>query len=86
MALVRAKIGAIAAAFKVAITVGRLPKTRSSKILRGTMRRSPTSRTGMPATIDDPAVLEEIEAAIRPIAASASEEKIPRGVTGARRP
>jgi propionyl-CoA synthetase len=63
--LVRAKIGAVAA-FKVAITVDRLPKTRSGKILRGTMQKIADHEAwNMPATIDDPAVLAEIEEAIR---------------------
>ena len=65
VALVRAKIGAVAA-FKVAITVDRLPKTRSGKILRGTMQKIADHQAwNMPATIDDPSVLDEIEAAIR---------------------
>jgi len=65
VALVRAKIGAVAA-FKVAITVDRLPKTRSGKILRGTMQKIADQQDwNMPATIDDPSVLDEIEQAIR---------------------
>ena len=61
VALVRAKIGAVAA-FKVAITVDRLPKTRSGKILRGTMQKiADHQEWNMPATIDDASVLEEIE-------------------------
>jgi propionyl-CoA synthetase len=63
--LVREKIGPVAA-FKLAIVVSRLPKTRSGKILRGTMKkiadRTPWS---MPATIDDPAILTEIEMALK---------------------
>ncbi|MEJ1158104.1 propionyl-CoA synthetase [Prosthecomicrobium sp. N25] len=63
--LVREKIGAVAA-FKLAITVDRLPKTRSGKILRGTMQKIADHETwNMPATIDDPAILDEIEQAIR---------------------
>jgi propionyl-CoA synthetase len=65
VALVREKIGPVAA-FKLAITVNRLPKTRSGKILRGTMKkiadREPWS---MPATIDDPASLDEIGTALK---------------------
>jgi propionyl-CoA synthetase len=58
--LVREKIGPVAA-FKLAITVGRLPKTRSGKILRGTMKKIADGEAWtMPATIDDPMVLEEI--------------------------
>jgi propionyl-CoA synthetase len=63
--LVRDKIGAVAA-FKLAITVERLPKTRSGKILRGTMQKiADHEEWKMPATIDDPATLAEIETAIR---------------------
>jgi propionyl-CoA synthetase len=58
--LVREKIGPVAA-FKLAITVQRLPKTRSGKILRGTMKKiADGDEWNMPATIDDPAILEEI--------------------------
>ncbi|HFQ15158.1 MAG TPA: propionyl-CoA synthetase [Rhodobacteraceae bacterium] len=58
--LVREKIGPVAA-FKIAITVQRLPKTRSGKILRGTMRKIADGEPWkMPATIDDPAILDEI--------------------------
>jgi propionyl-CoA synthetase len=64
VALVREKIGPVAA-FKIAITVNRLPKTRSGKILRGTMKKiADHDPWTMPATIDDPAILEEIAAAI----------------------
>ena len=60
VALVREKIGPVAA-FKLAITVGRLPKTRSGKILRGTMKKIADGETwSMPATIDDPMILTEI--------------------------
>lgn len=63
--LVRDKIGAVAA-FKLAIKVDRLPKTRSGKILRGTMQKIADHEAwNMPATIDDPAILTEIEEAIR---------------------
>ena len=58
--LVREKIGPVAA-FKLAITVPRLPKTRSGKILRGTMKKiADGDAWTMPATIDDPIILEEI--------------------------
>ena len=61
---VRDLIGPVAA-FKIAITVDRLPKTRSGKILRGTMRQIADGQDyRMPATIDDPAILTEIEAAL----------------------
>jgi propionyl-CoA synthetase len=62
--LVRERIGPVAS-FKTAIVVQRLPKTRSGKILRGTMRRiADHQEWKMPATIDDPAILAEIEAAL----------------------
>jgi propionyl-CoA synthetase len=58
--LVRQKIGPVAA-FKQAIPVKRLPKTRSGKILRGTMQKIADSEAWkMPATIDDPVILDEI--------------------------
>jgi propionyl-CoA synthetase len=58
--LVRDVIGPVAA-FKTVMTVKRLPKTRSGKILRGTMRSIADGEPWrMPATIDDPAILEEI--------------------------
>ncbi|MBN9672438.1 propionyl-CoA synthetase [Roseibium aggregatum] len=63
--LVRDKIGPVAA-FKIAITVDRLPKTRSGKILRGTMRQIADGESyRMPATIDDPAILDEISDALK---------------------
>ena len=53
-------------AFKTAITVKRLPKTRSGKILRGTMRKIADKEPWkMPATIDDPAILDEITEALK---------------------
>jgi propionyl-CoA synthetase len=65
VALVRDKIGPVAA-FKLAITVARLPKTRSGKILRGTIKKIADGDTWtMPATIDDPAILDEIGAAMK---------------------
>jgi propionyl-CoA synthetase len=64
VALVREKIGPVAA-FKIAITVNRLPKTRSGKILRGTMKKiADGDEWSTPATIDDPAILDEIAAAL----------------------
>jgi propionyl-CoA synthetase len=63
--LVRDRIGPVAS-FKSAIVVARLPKTRSGKILRGTMRRiADDQEYSTPATIDDPAILEEITDALR---------------------
>jgi len=65
VALVREKIGPVAA-FKIAIAVARLPKTRSGKILRGTMKKiADGDPWTMPATIDDPAILGEIGAALQ---------------------
>jgi propionyl-CoA synthetase len=59
--LVRDRIGPVAS-FKTALVVAGLPKTRSGKILRGTMRRIADGENyPLPATIDDPAVLGEIE-------------------------
>src|SRR4029453_17967102 len=63
--LVRERIGPVAA-FKLAITVNRLPKTRSGKILRGTMKKIADGESWtMPATIDDPAILDEIGSALK---------------------
>jgi propionyl-CoA synthetase len=63
--MVRERIGPVAS-FKRAITIGRLPKTRSGKILRGTMKKIADEEPwSMPATIDDPAILEEISDALR---------------------
>ncbi len=54
------------AAFKTAIVVERLPKTRSGKVLRGAMQKIADSQTfKMPATIDDPVILQEIEDALK---------------------
>jgi propionyl-CoA synthetase len=62
--LVRDQIGPVAA-FKTVVVVQRLPKTRSGKILRGTMKSIADGKDyRMPATIDDPAILEEIETAL----------------------
>jgi propionyl-CoA synthetase len=65
VARVREHIGPVAA-FKIAMVVKRLPKTRSGKILRGTMKKIADSDSfNMPATIDDPAVLDEIKIALQ---------------------
>jgi propionyl-CoA synthetase len=67
VALVRDRIGAVAA-FKTVAVVGRLPKTRSGKILRGTMRSiADGDEYAVPATIDDPAILDEIQEALEGI-------------------
>ena len=62
---VRDQIGPVAA-FKLAVVVDRLPKTRSGKILRGIMSKIADGQDyKMPATIDDPAILDEIRAAMQ---------------------
>ena len=62
---VRETIGPVAA-FKTATVVARLPKTRSGKILRGTIKKIADGQEyKMPATIDDPAILDEITEALR---------------------
>ena len=59
--MVRDKIGPVAA-FKVVIVIKRLPKTRSGKILRGTIRKiADNVEYKMPPTIDDPTILDEIK-------------------------
>ena len=59
--MVRNKIGPVAA-FKTVIVVKRLPKTRSGKILRGTVRKiADKEEYKIPATIDDPKILDEIK-------------------------
>jgi len=63
--LVRDQIGPVAA-FKLALVVDRLPKTRSGKILRATMVKiADCEAFKMPATIDDPDVLDEIRLAMQ---------------------
>ena len=63
--MVRDRIGPVAF-FKSAMVVPRLPKTRSGKILRGTMQKIADGQPWkMPATIDDPAVLEEIAGGLK---------------------
>jgi propionyl-CoA synthetase len=62
--LVRDRIGPVAS-YKTGVVVGRLPKTRSGKILRGTMRRiADDQQYSIPPTIDDPKILEEITDAL----------------------
>jgi len=68
---VRSQIGAVAA-FKQAAVVARLPKTRSGKVLRATMRAIADQRPySVPATIDDPKVLDEIAAVLGQLSARA---------------
>jgi propionyl-CoA synthetase len=62
--LVRDRIGPVAA-FKMALVVSRLPKTRSGKILRGTMKKiADRDPWTTPATIEDPKALDEIKEAL----------------------
>ncbi len=65
VAMVRDRIGPVAA-FKTVMAVNRLPKTRSGKILRGTMQKIADGLPWKtPATIDDPAILDEIARALK---------------------
>jgi len=65
VALIRREIGAVSA-FKKAMVVKRLPKTRSGKILRKTIRRLAVEEQIItPSTIDDPLIIAEIRAALR---------------------
>jgi propionyl-CoA synthetase len=74
--MVREQIGPVAV-FKKAAIVGRLPKTRSGKVLRATMRKIADSEDyKVPATIEDPAVLDEIAEALR-IIGYAGKSKAP---------
>jgi propionyl-CoA synthetase len=62
--LIRNEIGPVAS-FKIAAIVERLPKTRSGKILRGTMKKIADGvEYRIPATIDDPAILDSISEAL----------------------
>jgi propionyl-CoA synthetase len=65
--MVREKIGPVAA-FKMATVVKGLPKTRSGKVLRGTMKKIAEGEDyKLPATIDDPAILDEIVARLKEV-------------------
>ncbi|MBE7323344.1 propionyl-CoA synthetase [Nocardioides sp. Y6] len=65
VAMVRGEIGAVAA-FKEVVVVGGLPKTRSGKILRRTMREIADGKdTPVPSTIEDPSVLDTLRPALR---------------------
>ena len=65
--MVRDRIGPVAS-FKKATVVKRLPKTRSGKILRGTIQKIADNKEWkMPATIDDPVILDEITGALETI-------------------
>jgi propionyl-CoA synthetase len=77
--LVRQRIGPVAS-FKLATPVKRLPKTRSGKIVRGTIKKIADGVAyTIPPTIDDPAILEEIAAELAAIG-------YPRGRTGGKSP
>ena len=65
--MIRDRIGPVAS-FRTATVVERLPKTRSGKIVRGTMGSIADGKPyRMPATIDDPAILDEIAAALKDV-------------------
>ena len=71
---VRDQIGPVAA-FKQAVVVQRLPKTRSGKILRGTMQKvADNEEYRIPATIDDPDILEEIDEALQTLGLSSARQ------------
>jgi propionyl-CoA synthetase len=73
VALIRKEIGPVAA-FKRCIVIDALPKTRSGKVLRGTMVAIADSKPwNLPATIDDPATLDAIAARIAGIGETLSE-------------
>ncbi len=73
--MVRDRIGPVAS-FKTATVVKRLPKTRSGKILRGTIQKIADNKEyKTPATIDDPAILGEIEDALNDIGLAKSRGK-----------
>ncbi len=75
VALVRETIGPVAA-FKSCTVVKRLPKTRSGKILRGTMQKiADNQEYKLPATIDDPAILDEIDESLQEIGYSKARKE-----------
>ena len=77
--LVRERIGPVAS-FKTALVVERLPKTRSGKILRGTMRRiADGEEYTTPPTIDDPAILDEVGDALTAIGYARGKASVPTG-------
>jgi propionyl-CoA synthetase len=78
VALVRENLGPVAA-FRTALVVDRLPKTRSGKILRRTLRQLASGEEpSVPATIEDPAVLDEVAAVFEGIEAEAQPESARR--------
>jgi propionyl-CoA synthetase len=73
--MVRDRIGPVAS-FKIATVVKRLPKTRSGKILRGTIQKIADNKPyKMPATIDDPVILDEMEDALNKIGFAKAKNK-----------
>ena len=65
--LVKGRVGRVSA-FNLVVAIDRLPKTRSGKVLRGTMAKiADGEEWSMPATIDDPVILDEIAAALKTI-------------------
>ena len=65
--LVKSRVGRVSA-FNLVVAVDRLPKTRSGKVLRGTMAKiADGAEWSVPATIDDPAILDEIAVALKMI-------------------
>ena len=72
--MVRDRIGPVEA-FKTATVVNRLPKTRSGKILRGTIQKIADNKEyNVPATIDDPTILGEVEEALKGIGYASSRK------------
>jgi propionyl-CoA synthetase len=72
--MVREQVGPVAV-FKKAVVVDRLPKTRSGKVLRATMRKIADSEEyKVPATIEDPQVLGEVESALRTLGYAGSDK------------
>ena len=76
--LMRDKIGPVAF-FKQVLVVDRLPKTRSGKFLRGTIQRIADGEFKMPATIEDPIVLDEIAHALNTIGYGTARTEMPQG-------
>ena len=65
--LVKDRVGRVSS-FNLIVVIERLPKTRSGKVLRGTMAKIANGENwNMPATIDDPAILDEIKTALQSI-------------------
>jgi propionyl-CoA synthetase len=82
VALVREEIGPVAC-FKLAAAVARLPKTRSGKILRGTMQKIANGEPyTVPPTIDDPQILTEIAEVLAAIGFPRTEDEEPIPVSG----